>query len=143
MSWFVYAIGAAILWGLGYTINQVTLKKFTEVELIFFESVVVAILLGIYMLFNSQMQMFIQKLNNYKNLSIICLSCLIYTIASILIFKSIRSSNASLAAIIESCYPAFTVLFSFLIFGKLSISPISMLGFIAIFFGIILVKIYG
>ncbi len=143
MSWFVYAIGASVLWGLGYTINQVTLRKFTEIELIFFESLIVAIVFGIYMFFNSQMNTFISKIANYKSLLLICCSTLIYAVASILIFKSIRSSNASLAAIIESCYPAFTVLFGFLIFGKLSISPISMIGFIAIFFGIILIKIYG
>lgn len=143
MSWFFYAVGAAILWGLGYTINQITLKKFTAIELLFFESIVVGIVLGIYILLSSQMNGLIIKLSNYKNLMLICLSTLIYTVASIFIFKSIKSSNASVAAIIESCYPLFTVLFGFLIFGKLSVSPVSLIGFVAILSGIILIKIYS
>jgi hypothetical protein len=32
MSWFWLAVGAAALWGFGYTINQVTLKHFSAMH---------------------------------------------------------------------------------------------------------------
>lgn len=143
MSWFWMALGAAILWGLGYTINQNTLKTFSALELLFFESVSVALILGIYLLASGKLGTFIHKLSDIRSVSLIIASTIIYTIASILIFMSISSSNASIAAIIESCYPIFTVLFAFIIFGELQLNLISALGFLLIIGGIFLVKLYA
>jgi drug/metabolite transporter (DMT)-like permease len=143
MSWFWMALGAAILWGLGYTINQSTLKTFSAIELLFFESVLASIALGIYLIFSGKFGVFVAKLHNPRSLFIILTSTIIYVVASILIFKSISSSNASIAAIIESCYPVFTVIFAFIIFGQLQLNLISSIGFIFIISGIVMVKIYG
>lgn len=143
MSWFWLALCAAVLWGLGYTINQNTLKYFSALELLFFESIIVGVALGIYLLYSGQIGTFVHKLQNIKYLGLILASTIIYTVASILIFKSIGSSNATIAAIIESCYPIFTVVFAFIIFGELQLNLVSAIGFLLILSGIILVKIYG
>ncbi|MDD3266459.1 MAG: EamA family transporter [Burkholderiales bacterium] len=143
MNWFWMALFAAVLWGLGYTINQITLKTFSAYELLFFESVTVSFVLGGYLVYTKQIGTFFTKLTNPKELMIIIASSAIYTIASILIFKSISSSNATIAAIIESCYPIFTVIFAFIIFGQLQINLASAIGFIMIISGIVLVKLYG
>ncbi len=143
MSWFWLALMAAVLWGLGYTINQITLKHFSAIELIFFESLVVVIIFAVYLLWNGTFGTFITKISNPRHLSLIIISSLIYVIASILIFKSISSSNAALAAIIESCYPIFTVLFAFILFGEVQLNLLSAFGFMLILTGIIIVKIYG
>ena len=140
MNWFWLALSAAVLWGLGYTINQVTLKHFTTTELLLFECMIAFIVFGIYFIWWGDWGGFIQKLLNPKQLSLIMSSSLIYVIASILILKSINSSNASLAAIIESCYPIFTVIFAFVLFGELQLNLISIIGFILILVGIIIVK---
>lgn len=143
MNWFWMALFAAVLWGLGYTINQITLKTFSAYELLFFESITVSFVLGGYLVYTKQIGSFITKLTNPKELMIIIASSAIYTVASILIFKSISSSNATIAAIIESCYPIFTVIFAFIIFGQLQLNLASVIGFIMILSGIILVKLYG
>lgn len=143
MSWFWLALSAAILWGLGYTINQGTLKTFSPLELLFFESALIAICLGGYLLFLGKLPSLIIKLQNGHNLGLIIASSLIYMCASILIFTSITSSNATIAAIIESCYPIFTVIFAFIIFGELQLNLVSALGFVCIIVGIILVKLYN
>lgn len=143
MSWFWFALSAAILWGLGYTINQVTLKHFSAIELIFFESIIVCVIFGVYFVYKGNFSEFTSKLSNPRHLGLILTSSLIYIVASIFIFKSISSSNAALAAIIESCYPIFTVLFAFIVFGEIQLNLISALGFILILAGIIIVKIYG
>lgn len=143
MNWFWMALFAAILWGLGYTINQVTLKTFSAYELIFFESVVAVLVFGGYLLYTNKFGLFINKLTSPKDLFLIILSTTIYTIASVLIFKSISSSNATIAAIIESCYPIFTVIFAFILFGQIQLNLISLAGFILILSGIILVKLYN
>lgn len=143
MNWFWLALGAAILWGLGYTINQSTLKFITPIELLFFESVVVSIVVGLYLLYTGEMSKFYLKLQNPRHLLQIMTSTVIYVTASMLIFKSISSSNATLAAIIESCYPIFTVIFAFLIYGQLQLNLASAIGFAMILGGIILVKLFG
>lgn len=143
MSWFWFALAAAILWGFGYTINQVTLKHFSAIELIFFESLIICIIFGIYFIYKGNFNDFTNKLSNPRHLGLLLASSFICTIASIFIFKSISSSNAALAAIIESCYPIFTILFAFILFGEIQLNIMSALGFILVLTGIIIVKIYG
>lgn len=143
MLWFWLALGAAILWGLGYTINQLTLKSFTALELLFFESIMVFLIIGGYFLFRGILGSFFSRLANPRQFLIISGSSLIYLVASMLILKSISSSNASLAAIIEASYPIFTVIFAYLIFGEIQLNAISALGFLLILGGIIIVKIFG
>lgn len=143
MAWFWLALSAAVLWGLGYTINQNTLKVFSPLELLFFESLIITIILGIYLLVSGKLPTLLIKLQDWRNLGLIALSSFIYMAASILIFTSINSSNATIAAIIESCYPIFTVIFAFLIFGEIQLNLISALGFMLIIAGIILVKLYN
>ncbi|RTK99926.1 MAG: hypothetical protein EKK57_08445 [Proteobacteria bacterium] len=143
MTWFWLALSAAVLWGLGYTINQNTLKVFSPLELLFFESLIIAVILGIYLLISGKLPTLLIKLQDWRNLGLIALSSFIYMAASILIFTSINSSNATIAAIIESCYPIFTVIFAFLIFGEIQLNLISALGFVLIIAGIILVKLYN
>lgn len=143
MSWFWLAFSAAILWGLGYAMNQVTLKHFDTMELLLFESMVVFITFALYFISRGDWNGFLHKLSNPKQLGLIIASSLIYVVASILILKSINSSNASLAAIVESSYPIFTVVFAFIIFGEFQLNLASGIGFILILSGIIIVKIFG
>jgi len=143
MSWFWFALGAAILWGLSYTINQATLQYFDTTELLFFEALVVFIILAGYFIFKGNLGSFTSKLGNPKMFALIMGSALIYIVASYFILKSITASNASLAAIIESSYPIFTVLFGFIFFGQLQLNLMSGIGFILILSGIIIVKLYS
>jgi uncharacterized membrane protein len=137
------AICAAVLWGLCYILNQLTLKYFSSSELMLFESVVISVIFSIYFIFKGDLSSFIGKLSSPKPLCLIFASTLVYTVASILIFKSISASNASLASVIEACYPIFTVLFAFIILGEIQLNWFSAVGFVLIIAGIIIVKLYG
>ncbi len=143
MSWFWLALSAAVLWGLGYTFNQITLKKFSALELLFFESVLISIVIFIYFLWKENFSNFLHKLANPKQLALISGSSIIFLIASLLIFKSIKTSNAGLAAIIEASYPIFTVIFAYLILGESQLNPISAIGFALVIAGIIIIKQYA
>lgn len=140
MSWFYFALSAAILWGFGYTINQITLKHFTALELIFFQSLLVCIAVGTYLFIYGETGNFIEKLKDIKSFGLILASSVVYIVASIFIFKSISSSNATVASIIESCYPIFTVFFGFILFGKFQINLAAAMGVVLILCGIVLVK---
>ena len=141
MSWFWLALSASILWGLGYVINQATLKYFDVLELLLFESAIIFATFVLYFIWRGQWNSFINKLMNPKQLGLIVSSGLIYVVASCLILKSITSSNATWAAIVESCYPLFTVIFAYIIFGEFQLNVASGVGFILILSGIIIVKL--
>lgn len=143
MSWFWMALCAAILWGLCYTLNEITLKYFNPLEIMLFESIVIAITFAVYFILEGDFGDFVVKFSSPKPLGLISLSTLAYIVATILIFKSISSSNASLAAIIESSYPIFTVLFAFIILGKLQLNTASAIGLFLIISGVVIVKLYG
>jgi drug/metabolite transporter (DMT)-like permease len=141
MSWFWLALIAAALWGLGYTLNQATLKYFNPYELLFFESVIIFAAFTLYFWAYGDFKHFLSKLGSWKLLSMISASSIIYIIASSLILISIKSSNASLAAIIESSYPLFTVIFAFIFLGEIQLSWSAIIGFILVLTGIIIIKI--
>lgn len=143
MSWFWLALSAAVLWGLGYLMNQITLKHFNPMELLFCESLIVFVSFSAYFLIRGDFSLFAAKLSNPKQSIMLIASSLIYVVASVLILKSIVASNAAVAAIIESCYPIFTVIFAFIFLGELQLNLASACGFILILIGIIIVKIYG
>lgn len=143
MSWIWYALLASIMWGLSYIINQITLNFFSAIELLLFEALIVVITLGGYLIGTSNLGTFLGKLSDFKQLSLIVLSSWIYLVASLLIYKSISYSNASLASIIESSYPFFTVFFAYIILGQEHLNFKSALGFILMFCGIVIVKLYS
>lgn len=112
---FIYAIGAAITWGLVYTIDQKILSSVTPLVLLFITSIVATIILLPFMFFENGS---IKTLLTFdkSNLSLIFISIVLGTLASFLILSGIKSLDASTASIVEISYPFFVVLFSYIIF---------------------------
>src|ERR1035437_9425727 len=109
-SGFIYAIGAAITWGLVYTIDQKVLAGTSPITLLFVDSVITAIvILPFFFLDHSSIKILLSSGN--ANLSLIALSIILAVLANFLIFSGIKSIGASHASIIEIAYPFFVVLF--------------------------------
>ena len=126
--WFWFAIGASVLWGIGYVTNQYLLRFLTPAELIFFESVLVVATFLPWFYFHGGVKEVFFKLHNPKLALILLASTAIYITAALCIFKSISASNASIAAIIEACYPLFTMLFAYIILGEVQFTLTSLIG---------------
>ncbi len=112
---FIYAIGAAVTWGLVYTIDQKILSAVSPMALLFVDSLLMAIIMLPFVFFShgSIKTLF---LSGKTNLLLILLSVALATLANFLIFSSIKSLGSSTASVIEIAYPFFVVLFSFIIF---------------------------
>src|SRR3989344_9414603 len=112
---FLYAIGAAITWGLVYAIDQKILSGVSPLTLLFVDSILAAIIMLPFVFFDH---------GSIKNLlsaskttwSLIIISIALATLANFLIFSGIKNLDASTASIIEITYPFFVVLFSYILF---------------------------
>ena len=130
---YIYAILAAVTWGLVYTIDQKILTKISPFSLIFVGSLIVlAISLPIVLLDQRPLRIL---LNSGKaNLALIVLSVVLSTLANFMIFSGIKILGASTASIFEIAYPFFVILFSFLLF-KTGLNAYFLFGSVLIFLG--------
>ena len=112
----VYAVLAAILWGLVYTIDQKILEKVSPLNLLlFYTAVMIIILPPIQFFFGEQQIKTILNLGKF-DIVLILLTCILGLVASWFIFAAISKLGASTASIFEIAYPVFVVLFSYLLF---------------------------
>ncbi len=112
---YILAIGAAITWGMVYTLDQKIMDKLSPLSLLFV-SYLISILVTLPLMFLEKGS-FQSILNAGKNnLGLLLISTLLTVMANILILSSVKILNASAASILEISYPVFVVLFSYLLY---------------------------
>ncbi len=134
---FLFAGGAAVVWGLVYTIDQIILSTVSPFALLFIDSVLTMIVMLPFILFDHHP---LKPLLNAspKTFFLMLLSVILAALAGFLIFAGIKRIGASEASIIEIAYPFFVVLFSFLIF-KSKPNIYFLVGGILIFLGSVII----
>lgn len=137
---FIYAILAAVTWGLVYTIDQKILTKVSPLSLLFTSSLIAVLLTLPVVLFD--LGSIKNLINSGKtNLILIFTSVALATLASFFIFSGIKILGASTASIFEIAYPFFVILFSFLFF-QTSLNAYFFLGAGLIFLGsLVIIKL--
>lgn len=139
--WFWYAISASILWGLNYVGTQYLLRYLTSFEILFLESLLLVVTFFLWFYFTGEIKTVFLKLNNLRLACVFLICAIIYVVAVICIFKSITLSNASFAAIVEACYPLFTMLFAYLILGEIQFTLTSLIGCAFVLVGLIIINL--
>lgn len=134
---FIYALGAAIVWGLVYAVDQKILSSVSPVILLFITSLLATLITLPFIFFNNNSLKFLLG-SGKTTLSLILVSALLATLANFLIFSGIKSLGASAASIIEIAYPFFVVLFSFILFRS-TLNAYFFVGGILIFIGSIII----
>jgi drug/metabolite transporter (DMT)-like permease len=130
---FLYAIGAAIIWGLVYTIDQRILINMSPITLIFANAIISLIVLLPFVFFDhGSIKTFIGS--GKWNIVLVVASVLLAILANFCIFSGIKLVGASAASIIEIMYPFFVVLFSFILL-RAAPSLSIIIGGILIFIG--------
>ncbi len=137
---FLYAIGAAVTWGLVYTLDQKILSNVSPITLLFIDSLITAILMLPFVFFdNGSVKALFSS--GKTNLALVGLSLALALLANFLIFSSIKIVGSSAASIIEIAYPFFVILFSFILFRSTP-NIYFFMGGILIFIGsIIIIKL--
>ena len=138
---FIYAIGAAIAWGLLYTIDQKIVANTPPMVFMFLVFVMGAILLSPIIFFQNAAIASVFALGKARFILIFC-SVILAIIANYLILASIQRLGASLASVLEIIYPFFVFFFSFLILGA-KLNAYILAGSVLIFLGSVIIMRFG
>lgn len=138
--WIVYALLAAILWGLNYALAERILGSISTLTLLAFEMTAGAVIFSSLAYFTNFQQDWMLMQRQPQLFLIIAVQMTVVVLASLFIVISIQSKNATAAGIIELMYPLFTMVFSWLLFQKYHINTSVIIGVIFIFLGVILIS---
>ncbi len=139
--WFIYALTAAVLWGVGYVLAEKLLKGGIGPAFLMFASGTVTLplyfLLALYLgQFKSGIEVLLA--DNGK-LILVIVSALTVLGGTFLVFLGISEKNATLVNLIEISYPFFTFIFAWLILREVQLSWETAVGGLLIFSGITLI----
>ena len=135
--WLIYALGAAVMWGLTYVINEQLFKKMNVISSL---SITLLISAAV-MVFGAYVGGFLKRdmitiSHSPKLQALMIASIVIFILAEILINFSIADKNATLASLIEISYPIFVALFSYIIYRKGQMDTGTIIGGILVFAGV-------
>ncbi len=117
MEWgFIYAIGAAVTWGMVYTLDAMVLKSTSPLVLFFIHYGSGALLMLPLIAYFEPGGLKSVTLAVQSNPLLITATTLLAFIAGYAILAAIKGLDAPTASIIEISYPFFVVIFSILIF---------------------------
>ena len=138
--WFIYAILAAILWGLNYSLAEKILQYISVYTLLSLEMFFGAILFFTLSFF-THLKTDLTILTNNTNLFWMTIFEIITVIiANYFIVISVQSKNATVAGIIELIYPLFIILFTWLLFREYHVNLSVILGGIFILIGVLIIS---
>jgi len=127
--WLIYALMAAITWGLNYSLDEKIFKhQISPLTLLAAQAWAGAILFtGLAYVFRLKED--VATISQNRTIQYILLAGLAAaTLGNFFIAISIQAKNATFAALIEESYPLFTILFSFLLFKDNYLTPGVIIG---------------
>ncbi|MDF2691565.1 MAG: hypothetical protein K0S29_1420 [Gammaproteobacteria bacterium] len=145
LAWFWLAISASALWGLTYVASQYILKSLSPLHILWLSSLVIFVGLGLFFLITGHGKSLFAKLNlqHPKLIFTVIAYAMLYFLASVLILKSINFGNASLAALVESAYPLFTLIFAYVFLKQVQFNWGILLGCGFLLTGLILIQVFS
>jgi drug/metabolite transporter (DMT)-like permease len=139
--WLVYALLAAIIWGLSYALDERVFKyHLSPLTLLACISLGGGIIFSILAYFFKLKADVSLLFHDRKALWILLAAVATANIGSFFITISIQAKNATLAALVELSYPLFTILFSLLIFKVNYFTPKVIIGGLLIMIGVTLIS---
>lgn len=141
MTWFFYALGAAIIWGINYAVAGRLLEKGLSPQTLFLIDMVFgALAVAVLTTFSGRWTATLAELQIARShIALIMVVVLTATIAALLIFMSIQAKNATVASLIEVTYPLFTAFFVWLLFRENTLNAATLLGGLLILIGVVIV----
>ncbi|CEK11873.1 DMT family transporter [Legionella hackeliae] len=139
--WLVFAVTAALLWGLNYSLAEKVLRSISPLTLLALEMLAGALVFSLLAYFTTFKKDLALLLSDSYVLWLTILEVIIVLAASFFIVYSIHFKNATLAGIIELIYPLFIILFTWLLFGENHVDMSVIIGGIMIFIGVLMISI--
>jgi len=138
IPWYLAALGAALVWGLHYPLIGYALKRVSIVSVLCLTAIPVLLLMPFFGKTLAADLAAWRALAWPARTAVLALS-ITSTLGALLLFLSIAGKNATLAALIEISYPAFVVLFAWLLFRDVQINASIIVGGTLVFAGVFLI----
>ena len=141
MKWLYYAITASLFWGLCYTLCGQILTRISTATLIAIEMLFGFLIFSMFFFFSDATKDVSVIINDKKLLVLLILEILVFILGNYFTWQTVKLAiNPGLAALVESIYPVFAILFSYLFFRVLNINLYTIIGCLLILFGIIIIR---
>jgi drug/metabolite transporter (DMT)-like permease len=138
--WALYAIIAAILWGVDYALTEKALQSIRFPMLLSIELFFGFLtMLGIAVFTGSYKADLAGLFSSHRTMAIVVAIVVAFNIANMFIVLSIGEKNATLSGLIEISYPLFVALFSLLFFKENNLSAGAILGGVFVLGGVSLI----
>lgn len=139
--WFIYALSAAVMWGLGYVISEKLLRigMTPAFMMVISNLLMLPFLIAITAYLDAgkgQLQLF---LSSKEMIALTLFMGMLIIGGNLLILTSINEKNATLASLIEITYPIFTCFFAWIFLKETQISWAQAAGGLLIFSGVCLI----
>jgi len=139
--WFIYALIAAVMWGLGYVISEKLMRVgMTPAFMMVISNILMLPFLIAITAYADQGKEQWQLFFNSRDMILLTLLMSALVIGgNLLILTSINEKNATLASLIEITYPIFTCLFAWIFLKETQINWAQAFGGLMIFSGVCLI----
>lgn len=138
LPWYVAGLGAALLWGIHYPLLEHALKRVSLVTVLVLTVLPVVLVALVFRDTLWRDAVVLAAMDWPDRLRILLLS-LTSLAATVMLFLAIGGRNATLASLIEITYPLFIVLFTWLLFRQVHVTPSAALGGILVMAGAALI----
>ena len=134
IPWYVAALGAAVTWGIYYPLADMALKKISIYSVILLSMIPVLLVLPIFIKSVSNDIAVVRGLPWSEQWIFLVLG-LIGLVGEVLVYTAITGKNATLASLIEMTYPIFVVIFAYLFYREVHVTPSVFVGGLLILVG--------
>lgn len=138
LPWYVWALAAALAWGIHYPLVDNALKKLSLPGVLLLTALPILILVPFFARELAQ-DAHLLRASNWSQRLWLLAPALSSLAGSALLFSAIANKNATLASLIEVSYPAFVALFAWLLFRELHVTPSALLGGGLVIAGVVLI----
>jgi uncharacterized membrane protein len=139
--WFVYALSAAVIWGISYAASGRAIERGIPPVLFFTLYAAVATAMGLATLAVTGKLGSLSRIGQAIGDDLIWLVIAAITsgVGALLIYLAIGEKNATLASLIEISYPVFVAFFAWLFFREVQFNALTLVGAVLILGGVTLV----
>jgi len=127
IPWYIAALGAAITWGIYYPLVDMALKRISLYSVILLSMIPVLLVMPLFMKTVGNDIQTVRALPVSEQWIIASLG-LIGLFGEVMVYLAITGKNATLASLIEMTYPVFVVLFAYVFYREMHVTP-------SVFFG--------
>ncbi len=142
--WIIFALGASILWGLTYVLNDHVYKKISVVSSLTIGLLISGVILFIVAVSTGVLKRDVNAIfSSNKLLYLVIAQTAIFILAELFIGLSIAGKNATLAGLIEISYPIFIAIFAYFLYKENQVNLGTLIGGILIFSGVAVVYYFN